>query len=397
MLGKTSSPYETIGLRRIATAVLLILVFAGLGVWLFEPGYESTNDAQIEGHIHPINARVAGTVVWVNPIVDDTHFVRAGTILARLDRNDYEPTVNRLEGDVQSSEAQLESARLNVHISEATYPSRLASARAAVDEAVSERQTAQAQSDAARESLAEASALYKRAEDDRRRYEALMTTHEISRSEYDQRATEAATAEAQMRAAAANLTASQERIASATKRIAEREEDVRSAMTAPQQIAAARSNVQRADGDLKRNQASLKDANLNLGYTEVNAPVDGIIGRKQLEVGERVTVGQLLLTLSPRKDLWAIANFKETQLQKMRLGQPATIHVDASGKDYQGTIESLGGSTGARSALIPPDNATGNYVKVVQRVPVRIRIQTADDGFPLLPGMSVEAKIKTAR
>ncbi|RXH55386.1 HlyD family secretion protein [Granulicella sibirica] len=389
------SPNQTSLPRRLIVGSLVAIAILALAVWFIAPGSVSTNDAQIDGHIHPLNARVSGTIVWVNPIVDDTHFVKAGTVLARLDSNDYEPTVDRLQGDVQSTEAQLSSAKLNVDISEATSVSRLSVAKAAVDEAQAEKDTAEAQSLAAAAAVTQSNAVFKRAEDDRKRYLALFESHEISQSEYDQRATEAATAEAQLRAAEANLSAARQHIASAAQRITERKSDVLAAQTAPQQIASARANVLRVNGDLRKTKASLKDAVLNLSYTEIVAPVDGVIGRKQIEVGQRISAGSLILTLTPPDEIWAIANFKETQLQRMKIGQTATIHIDSSGEDLSGTVESLGGATGAKYALLPPENATGNYVKVVQRVPVRVRISSGRQRTSLVPGMSIEVRVDT--
>jgi membrane fusion protein (multidrug efflux system) len=389
------SPHQTSIIRRLVLGSLVTIAILTFVIWFISPGSVSTNDAQIDGHIHPLNARVSGTITWVNPLVDDTHYVKAGTVLARLDPNDYEPTVDRLTGDVESTEAQLESATLNVRISEATTESRLSAARASVEEAQAEKDTAEAQSLAASASVTQVEAIYRRAEDDRRRYLALVESHEISRSEYDQRATEAATAEAQLKQAEANLVGARQHIASASQRITERRGDVLAAETAPEQVASARANVKRVNGDLKKTRASLKDATLNLRYTEVVAPVDGVIGRKQIEVGQRITAGQLMLTLSPPDEIWAIANFKETQLTRMQVGQRAIIHVDASGNNFQGTVESMGGATGAKYSLIPPENATGNYVKVVQRVPVRIRLSGGEQKNLLIPGMSVEVEIDT--
>jgi membrane fusion protein, multidrug efflux system len=397
MMVEQDSPNETRFSRRVITGSLLGTAIIGVLVWFLAPGSVSTNDAQIDGHIHPLNARVSGTITWVNPNVDDTRFVKAGTVLARLDQNDYAPTVDRLQGDVQSTEAQLIAAKLNVEISEATSQSRLSAAKAAVEEAEAEKATAEAQSVSAAQVVAQTSAIYRRAEDDRRRYLALVDSHEISRSEYDQRATDATSAEAQMKAAEANLAAARQHIASSAQRIAERRGDVLAAATAPQQIETAKANVRKVDGDLKRNLASLKESTLNLGYTEIVAPVDGVIGRKSIEVGQRVGAGQLLLTISSPNDVWAVANFKETQLTHMRIGQRAIIHVDSSGQDLQGSVESLGGATGAKFALIPPENATGNYVKVVQRVPVRILIAAKEQEVPLLPGMSVEVQVDTRK
>jgi membrane fusion protein (multidrug efflux system) len=378
-----------IGATLIA-AICLIWV-----LWIvFHPGEVRTNDAQIDGHIHPINSRIAGTVIWLNPTVDDTHFVKAGTVLARLDPNDYQPSVDRLAGDVQASEAQLQSSVLSVPITTAAATSKLIAARAAVEDAESELLSAEAQKDAAEAAVRQAVATYHRAENDRVRYEALVTTHEISRSEYDLRATDAKTSQALLSAAEANRNAAEQKIASSRQKLVQRKSDERSAETAPQVIASARANVERAGGDLQRSRAALFNARLDLGYTNVIAPVDGIIGKKGMEVGQRILSGQLLLTLVPPNDTWAIANFRETQLHHMKVGQRATIHVDSYGKDVDGTVESIGGATGSKYSLIAPDNATGNYVKVVQRVPVRIRLdQNALGDQRLLPGMSIEVSV----
>lgn len=389
------SPRQTSVVRPLIVGSSVFIAGLCFVLWFMAPGSVSTNDAQIDGHIHPLNARVSGTITWVNPTVDDTHFVKAGTVLARLDPNDYAPTVDRLQGDIESTQAELKSAKLNVEISEATSVSRLSVAKAAVYESEAEKDTAEAQSIAAAAAVTQYGAVYRRAEDDRIRYQALVESHEISRSEYDQRATEAATAQAQLRAADANLLAAQQHIASAAQRIIERRSDVQAAQTVPQQIATAQANVQRVSGELRKTHASLRDAVLNLGYTEIVAPVDGVIGRKQIEVGQRVTVGQLILTLSPPDEIWAIANFKETQLKRMKVGQAATIHVDSSGQDISGVVESLGGATGAKYALLPPENATGNYVKVVQRVPVRLRLTAVAQPAVLIPGMSIEVTVDT--
>jgi membrane fusion protein, multidrug efflux system len=378
----------------ISLVVLGVLIVCAI---LSRPLFEEvrTNDAQVEGHIHPVNARIAGTVIWVDPNMDDTHFVQVGTVIARLDRNDYSPTVSRLTGEEEASKAQLTSARLNLPIAQAAAQTRLSSARAAVAEAEADLLNAQSQRVSASALVTQVRASYKRAEDDRRRYEALVQTHEISKSEYDQRATEAKTLGAQLDAAIANVEAAEQRIAASRQKLLERKSDLENAETAPELIATAKTNVERAAADLKKSQAALLNASLDLGYTDITAPVSGIVGRKQIESGQRVTVGQLLLTIVPPKDVWAIANFKETQLHHMRVGQSATIHIDSYNRDFSGTVESIGGATGSRYSLIAPENATGNYVKVVQRVPVRIRLDSSqlNDQQPLLPGMSIEVTV----
>lgn len=380
----------------VLTAIALLALFAGgYLLWSRGHGSVSTDDAQVDGHVHPINTRVGGTVVWVNSAVDDTKFVQAGTVLARLDTNDYLPTVDRLEGDVQAEQAQLQSAELSVPIAQATTSSKLTSSRAAVTEAEAELASAQAGESAAQAQVQQAKATSVRAEADRARYEQLVNSHEISRSEYDGRMTEASVASAQLQAAQANLQAAQQRIQAAQQHIAERKQDVAAAATAPAVVSTARSSVGRVSGELKKARAALHDAQLNLSYTDIVAPVSGIVGRRSIETGQRIAPGQLLLNIVPINDLWVTANFKETQLRRVTPGSPVSIHVDTYDCDLSGAVESIGGATGSKYALIAPDNATGNYVKVVQRIPVRVRLASQDaTGRPLLPGMSVEVSVR---
>jgi len=387
--GKTSNS--------VLVLLSVVLIASALLGWHFvvHPHEVNTDDAQIDGHVHPINSRIGGTITWVNPNVEDTYYVTAGTVMAHLDPNDYQPTVNRLEGDLQASEAQERAAALNLPIASATALSRLGSAQASLAEADADLKTAISQKTAADATVTQAEANYRRAEDDRVRYQALVATHEISLSEYDQRATDAKSTGALLAAAQANSAVADQRIEAARQKIIERQSDLRLAETAPQSIASARANMQRAAGETKRSQATLWNAQLDLGYTDLVAPVSGIVGRKSMEVGQRVAANQLMLTLAPPKDVWAIANFRETQLKKMRIGQPARVHVDSIGQDFEGTVESIGGATGSKYSVIAPENATGNYVKVVQRIPVRIRLNGLESAGPLLlPGMSIEVSVR---
>ncbi len=380
----------------LAALAVLVLLAGGYLLWAANHGSVSTDDAQVDGHVHPVNARVGGTVVWVNPDIDDTKFVKAGTVLARLDTNDYRPAVDRLEGDVQSAQAQLQSAQFAVPITEAGSSSRLASAKAAVMAAEADLASAHAGEQAAQAQVEQARASARRAEADRVRYEQLVNSHEISRSEYDARMTEANVSAAQLAAAQANLQAAQQKIQAVGQLLAERRADVAAALTAPQVVATAKSSVERVSGELKKSQAALHDAQLNLSYTEIVAPVSGIIGRRSLEMGQRISPGQLLLNIVPTDDLWVTANFKETQLRRVRPGNAVNIHIDTYNADLHGSVESIGGATGSKYALIAPDNATGNYVKVVQRIPVRIRLDSRSvSDRPLLPGMSVEVKVRS--
>lgn len=378
----------------LAIAALLILLAAAALLWSRAYGSVSTDDAQVDGHVHPINARIGGTVMWVNPAIDDTKYVEAGTVIARLDTNDYQPAVDRLEGDVQAQQAQLHTAELAVPITQTTTTSKLSSARAAETEAEVELATAKAGVRAASAQVLQAQASSKRAEADRQRYEQLVNSHEISRSEYDTRTTEANVTAAQLTAAQANLQAAEEKVRSVEQLIDERKQDIAAAETAPELVATARSSVERVSGELKKSQASLHDAKLNLSYTDIIAPVSGIIGRRSIETGQRIAPGQLLLNIVPTNNIWVTANYKETQLRHVTVGAPVTVHIDTYGSDIQGSVESIGGATGSKYALIAPDNATGNYVKVVQRIPVRIHLNSIQvNGRPLLPGMSAETTV----
>jgi membrane fusion protein (multidrug efflux system) len=356
--------------------------------------YISTNDAQIDGHIYPVASRVNGTVAWVNPEAENTRFVQAGTLLARLDADDYAPAVNKLEGQVQAERSQLTSAQMDLAIAKPNAESRLASAKAAVAEAEAELAAGIADAQSQEAHLAQARAAYKLAEADRQRYQALVETHEISKSEYDQRATEAATAREQVAMTAAELKASQTKIEALKQRLAGRKAELNAANVVPQTIDVAHARVDQMNGQLQESQAQLEESRLNLNHTAITAPVGGVIGQRQIEVGQRVETGQLLLDVVPTDNLWVTAYFKETQMRRMRVGQLATFKIDSYRRKLNGHIESIGGATGAKYSLLPPENSTGNFVKVVQRIPVRLHIDDAiDPKEPLLPGMSVEVSV----
>jgi membrane fusion protein (multidrug efflux system) len=238
-------------------------------------------------------------------------------------------------------------------------------------------------------------AIQARAERDRVRYQALVEKREISRSDYDARDTEAAAAVQAVEAGRAAVVSAQQRIAEARSLVVQRGAQIEAARTAPQQVSDARAKSQSAGGHVEQARADLHTARLNLSYTKLYAPVSGVIGRKTVELGHRVQPGQGLLVIVPLDDVWITANFKETQLKRMRPGQTVRIHVDTFDRDFNGTIESLPGAAGPLFSLFPPENATGNYVKVVQRFPVRIRFDKDQDQQRLLrPGMSVEPSVK---
>ncbi len=381
--------------RALLLAGALALLVIGAAAWYYLSSYEATDDAQVDGHLHPVSARINGTIIRVNPDVEDSHYVQAGTVLAEIDPADFQAERDRAQAEYDRLKASSSAAADDVTVTSSGSRGRLDLATASVTEAEESVASEKASLEAAQARLAQADANFNRAEADRGRYERLLAKHEISQSEYDRVATEAATDREAVTAARAEITAAQKRITQAQSRLVERKADLLAAGSAPQQIASSRAKAEAALADANRAKAQLTTARLNLDYTKIVAPVSGVIGRKTVEAGQRVQPGQQLLTIIPLDDLWITANFKETQLRKMKPGQAVTVNADSSGLEYRGHLDSLGGATGSRFSLLPPENATGNYVKVVQRVPVRIVLDPGENrDHHLRPGMSVEAKVR---
>jgi membrane fusion protein (multidrug efflux system) len=379
-----------------------ILLFAGaLGAaavaswWLSARNYESTDDAQIEGHLDLVSPRISGTVSYINPRVENNQFVEAGTLLLELDPSDYGAELQHATANLQTRIAEARSALVTVPIVNANSFGGLHSAEAAKDQAVSSLEAEQANLIAAQHKWQQDDAIYARAERDRVRYQALVGKQEISRSDYDARATEATAADQAVETDLAAIVSREQQIAEVRDLIVQREALVDAARSAPQQVTDARARSDSAVGRMEQARADLRTAQLNLSYTKIYAPVSGVIGRKTVELGHRIQPGQGLLVIVPVDDIWITANFKETQLKRMRPGQSVTIGVDTFGRDYKGKIESLPGAAGPLFSLFPPENATGNYVKVVQRFPVRIRLDKDQDAEHLLrPGMSAEPTVR---
>ena len=378
----------------LALLVLLAVVAGAVTLAIYLNSYESTDDAEVDGHLDPISARISGTIIHVNPDVLDDHYVTAGTVLAEIDPADFEADRDRAQAEYQRLQAGAASARQDIVVTSSSSNGRLQVARAAVNEAADSIASEKAVLDAAQARVSQAESNYIRAEADRQRYERLLAKREISQSEYDRIATQSATDRDAVNVARADYAAAQQGVDQAESRLEQRKADLLAAQSAPEQIASSQSKAEAATSDADRAKAQLSTAELNLSYTKIIAPVSGIVGRKSVEVGERVQPGQQLLTIVPVDDVWITANFKETQLKKMRPGQPVTIHLDSFDGDYRGHVDAMGGATGSRFSLLPPENATGNYVKVVQRVPVRIVLDAGENANHLLrPGMSVEANV----
>ena len=390
-----SSPRRGKRPRWILLSVAGLVVAAATSWWLASRNYESTDDAQIDGHLDLVSTRISGTVTYINPRVENNQFVEAGTLLLELDPRDYQAELEHAEANLDTRNAEAHSALVNVPIVNASSFGGLHSAEAAKEEAVASVEAEQANLVAAQHKLQQDEAISARAERDRVRYQALVEKQEISRSDYDARETEAATAAQAVESDRAAIIGRQQQIAEARNLVLQREAQVDAARIAPQQVTDARARSDSASGHLEQARADLRNAELNLSYTKIYAPVSGVIGRKTVELGHRVQPGQGLLVIVPLDDIWITANFKETQLRHMKPGQPVTVRVDTFGRDYKGKVESLPGAAGPLFSLFPPENATGNYVKVVQRFPVRIRLDKNQDLEHLLrPGMSVEPTVK---
>ena len=377
--------------------ILLVFATAVAGAafwWLDSRNYESTDDAQIEGHLDLVSARISGTVTYINPRVENNQLVEAGTLLMELDPRDYAAELEHAKANLDTRTAEARSARVTVPIVDAGAFGQLHSAEAAKAQSLASVDSEQANLIVARHKLQQDEAIYARAERDRVRYQALVEKHEISRSDYDARETEATAAVQAVEADRAAIASREQKVAEARSLVVQREAQIEATRIAPQQVTDARARSESAAGRLELARADLHTAQLNLSYTKIYAPVSGVIGRKTVELGHRVQPGQSLLVIVPLDDIWITANFKETQLKQMRPGQPVTVRVDTFGRDYKGKVESMPGAAGPVFSLFPPENATGNYVKVVQRFPVRIRLdKDQDSNHRLRPGMSVEPTV----
>ncbi len=384
--------------RRFSRWMLLLcaaIAVSGASLWwVHSQNYESTDDAQIEGHLDLVSSRISGTVLSINPKVENNRFVEAGTLLMELDPRDYAAELEHAKANLVTKVAEAHSAQVTVPIVDASAFGQLHSAEAAKAQALATVESEQANLVAAQHKLQQDEAIYARAERDRVRYQALAEKHEISRSDYDARETEATAAARAVEADRAAIVSREQKIAEARSLVVQREAQIEAAHIAPQQVTDARAKLESAGGHMEQARAVLHSAQLNLSYTKIYAPVSGVIGRKTVELGHRVQPGQGLLVIVPLDDIWITANFKETQLKRMRPGQLVTVRVDTFGRNYQGKVESLPGAAGPLFSLFPPENSTGNYVKVVQRFPVRIRLDKDQDAEHLLrPGMSVEPTV----
>lgn len=391
----------------IPAAIVALVLVGGFFLWRTLAPREDTDDAQVSGHVSPVAARVGGTVAKIS--VTDNQSVKAGDVLVELDPRDYQIAVARAEADLAAAEAALRAARNDVPVTSTTARSGEQVATSAADNADAGLRAAEREVEASRAKvasaearLAEAQAHATRARQDLERLAPLAAKDEIPRQQLDaataaERAATAAvaSADAGVREAHANLAVAEARRVQAHGTVDQARYQARAAATAPQQIAVIEAHAAGAEAQVLLARTALDQARLNLERTVVRAPADGLVSRRSVELGQVVQSGQPLMAVTSLHDVWITANFKETQLDAMTAGQHAEIEVDAyGGRRYSGRVESIAAATGATFSLLPPDNATGNFVKVVQRIPVKILLDDAHDASAVLrPGMSVTATV----
>lgn len=379
----------------VIAVVLLLLVGAGFFYW-HSTFTESTDDAQVDGDLYQVSSRVTGQVVKV--YVDDNQQVQAGQLLAEIDPKDYQVALEQAQANLASAQASAIQANVNVPItsvsaktSVSTTSSDVQGAQAAVAQAQKQAQAAQARVDQAKANAVKSDL-------DVERYTPLVQKDVISKQQYDGAVAQAAANKAAVLESEAQVIGQQAAVSQALQKLSQsRSQASESVKNGPEQVKAQQAMANAALAEVKQAQAKVDQAQLNLTYTHITAPAAGIVNKKNVQVGANLSIGQDLLTIIPLTNLWVTANFKETQLAKMKPGEHVTIKVDAlDGRKFNGKVTQIGGATGSRLSLFPPENATGNYVKVVQRIPVRIdftNLQQEDGDYKLRPGFSVTPEV----
>ena len=379
---------------RIAVVIgIVVLLVVGFFAYRYFTSYESTDDAQIDGHINSISARISGHVIKLN--VQDNQMVHVGDVLVEIDPADYQVAYERAKADFQDAQAAAVAAGVTVPITSVNTESQISASEADVNSARAGIQVARQQYEAAKAQLQQALANDVKAQNDLGRYKQLVDKQEISQQQYDQAVAASKASAAEVAAARASADAAQQQVTQAEGKLVQAQANWRYANTAPRQMEITRAKADSALAQAQRMKAELDQAQLNLQYTKIVAPVNGIISDRTVEVGQNVSPGQELLKVINLDDIWITANFKETQLRNMKIGQTVSVDVDANGKTYKGKVQSIAGASGARFSLLPPENATGNYVKVVQRIPVKIVLDSGQNSDQALrPGMSVTPKVE---
>jgi len=381
---------EARGKRRRNLIILIaavVVVVGGLFLWRYLSSYESTDDAQADVHLYPVSARISGYVISVN--VNDNQWVKKGDVLVEIDPTDYQVALAQAKANLANAEATARSLNITVPITSVNSTSQLQFTASGIEDARAAVSAAEKQLAAAHQQVEAAQANDIKAQDDLRRYKLLVDKREVSQQIYDQALATAKSSTASVAATQASESAAQQFVQQAQSRLTQATANHAYALTGPQQVSSTKARVQAAIADVQQKQALLQQAELNLQYSKIVAPASGEVN-KTVVVGLNVEPGQQLLTIVPLDEVWVTANFKETQLKHMQVGQKADIHVDSSGRTLRGHVDSIAGATGPLFSLLPPENATGNYVKIVQRVPVKIVLEQGENrDRRLRPGMNV--------
>jgi membrane fusion protein (multidrug efflux system) len=384
---------------KVLVVVLALLAILGIVGYFVRNAflYEDTDDAQVDGHVMPLSARISGQISEVHVI--EGQVVHAGDVLVTIDPEDYKIAAEQAQANLADALATAASSYWNVPITSTTVQSNLDSAKTAVTNAEAAVRAAEENYESAKAALVQAEANAGKSDADLERAKQLVAKEDISRLQYDQAVATATVNRAAVLSAQAVVHAVEQSVQQAHGKLLQAKNDLQTAETAPEQISLSRSNALAADAKASQRKAQLAQTELNLKYTVIRSPVTGIVGKRNVEVGQNVSVGQELVDVVPLEDVWVTANFKETQLEHMRPGQHVKIKVDANGRTWYGHVTNMGGGTGSIFSLLPPENATGNYVKVVQRVPVRIDFDRAErqdfnvEGL-LKPGLSVVPDVR---
>ena len=392
--GKQLTPHRKTALA--ISGAMVVAIAGGYFAWnAFR--YEGTDDAQVQGHVMQLSARINGHIKEVRVV--EGQLVHAGDVLVTVDPQDYKITEAQAQADLADAEATAASYHWRVPITSVTVQSNLDSAKTAVANAEAAVKASEQNYESAKGVLVQAQANAAKSDADLERAKQLVAKEDISRLQYDQAVATATANRAVVVSAQASVNAAEQAVQQAQGKLLQAKNDLQTAETAPEQVSLTRANAMAADAQVLQRQSQLQQAELNLSYTVIRAPVTGIVGKRSVEVGQNVSIGQELVDLVPLDDVWVTANFKETQLAHMRPGQRVEVKVDAYGRSWKGHVTNLGGGTGSVFSLLPPENATGNYVKVVQRVPVRIDFERPA-GLPfnseglLKPGLSVEPEVR---
>jgi membrane fusion protein (multidrug efflux system) len=392
------APPKNNSTKKLIGIIVLVVLVIGAALFYWRSTYtEDTDDAQVDGNLYQVSSRVTGQVTHVD--VEEEQFVHQGDPIAEIDPKDYQVALEQAEANLANAQAEYDQAVVNVPITHVTVSTTIQTSGSDVlaSQASVEQAEAQVQVDKAKVASAKAQAL--KSQLDVQRYTPLVAKDVISKQQFDAAVAQAAADQGSLDASERDVKAQEDTVNLMTQRLAQSQStQAQSEKNGPKQVAVQQARAAAAQAAIKEAQAKVDQAQLNLGYTRIVAPITGIVSNKSVAVGENLSIGQSLMTIVPLTDLWVTANFKETQLKQMHPGQTVKIEVDAlGGRKFTGTVAEIGGATGSSLSLFPPENATGNYVKVVQRIPVRINFTNLDQenkDYALRIGMSVVPTVR---